>query len=47
MENLTSIVIELDTGDYLMSWDVNSGYMHLRLHPELRKCFKVWYEDRY
>lgn len=47
MEKMTAFALELQRGAVLMSWDVQSGYRHFYLHPEMRDLFLFRYDGRY
>lgn len=47
MEKMTSFAVEMEAQDTLMSWDIKSGYRHLRLHPYMRDFFLFRYDGRY
>lgn len=43
METLTSYSLQVEKGDYLMSWDFKSGDLHLRLHRDMRDYGNAFY----
>lgn len=36
METVPLFAMDLQEGDFLMSWDIRSGYRHFYLHPPVR-----------
>jgi hypothetical protein len=47
METFPSFALNLLTNDYLMSWDVKSGYRYFYLHPRMRDYFLFHYGGRF
>lgn len=47
METLESFALELDPADHLMSFDIQKGYHHFRLHPDIRNWFIFVLAGRY
>lgn len=47
METLPSFALELEQSDYLISFDIKSGYRHFYLHPSMRDYFLFHYCGRY
>ena len=47
METMSSFSVELEQDDYLMSWDIRSGYRHLRLHQDMRDFFLFRYAGEF
>jgi hypothetical protein len=47
MEILTKVSLILVTNDYLMSWDIKSGYRHVYLYPLMRDFFIFHSGSRY
>lgn len=47
METIPSFSLELAQDDFLFSFDIQSGYRHFFLHPDIRDYFLFHYEGRY
>ena len=47
METIPSFAVELERDDVMFSFDVQSGYRHFFLHPDMRDFFLFHYEGRY
>jgi hypothetical protein len=46
-ETLPGFALNMVKNDYLMSWDVKSGYRHFYLHPRMRDYFLFKYDARF
>ena len=47
METLESFALEIKPNDHLLSFDIEKGYHHLRLHPAIRNWFLFRIDGRY
>lgn len=47
MESLAEFASDIQKGDHSLSMDVQKGYRHLRLHPDMREWFIFRLEGRY
>lgn len=47
METLESFALELQAQDHLMSFDIEKGYHHFRLHPKIRNWFLFKLDNRF
>ena len=47
MESLAEFASDIQKGDHFLSMDVQKGYRHLRLHPDMRDWFIFRWEGRY
>ena len=47
METIPGFALELEEGDQMFSFDVESGFHHFYLHPDMRDYFIFHYAGRY
>lgn len=47
MEMIAEFAMNVQRGDYFISMDIEKGYRHLRLHPDMRDWFIFRYGPRY
>jgi hypothetical protein len=47
METLPAYALELQKGDHMISFDIQSGYRHFRLAPHMRDMFLFRYAGRF
>ena len=47
MESLSEFATEIQEEDHFLSMDIQKGYRHFRLHPQMREWFIFRYEGRY
>jgi Reverse transcriptase (RNA-dependent DNA polymerase) len=47
METLPAYALELQEGDHMISFEIQSGYRHFRLAPRMRDMFTFHYAGRY
>ena len=47
METLESFALEIKPNDHLLSFDIEKGYHHFRLHPDIRNWFLFRIDGRY